>query len=247
MRAELGRADGGARRTPLENRTLREQVFEYLREEILSSRLAPGTELSEVALAQSLGTSRGPLREALGRLAAEGLVRIVPRHGAVVTKLTRREFMDAYEVREALETLAVRRAVPRLDDEGRAALHAMCEEMEELAADGDQQGFFAVNRRFHDVFVAASGNQRLAQMHAQLMDQMGRLLDKSQELRGGMRRSVQEHRELLAAVDAGDVDRAVQLMAEHIEVPQRVLSSPVADELFDEDEPVIDPRPASER
>jgi len=67
---------------PLDNRTLREQVFDHLREEILASRLEPGTELSEVALARSLGISRGPLREALGQLTAEGLVTIVPRRGA---------------------------------------------------------------------------------------------------------------------------------------------------------------------
>ena len=99
---------------PLENRTLREQVIDHLREEILTSRLAPGTELGEAALARSLGISRGPLREALGALTAEGLVTIVPRRGAVVTRLTRKEFIDAYQVREALESLAVRLAVPRL-------------------------------------------------------------------------------------------------------------------------------------
>jgi DNA-binding GntR family transcriptional regulator len=219
----------------LENRTLREQAFEYLREEILTSRLAPGTELSEVALAQALGTSRGPLREALGRLAAEGLVRIVPRRGAVVTKLTRREFLDTYEVREALETLAVRRAVPRLGDEDRATLREMCGEMERLADAGDAHGFFAVNRRFHIAFVAASGNQRLAQMHSQLLDEMGRLMAKSQELRGGMRKSVDEHREILAAAGAGDAERAAALMAAHIQVPQRVLDAPEAAELFDDD------------
>src|ERR1700733_11824308 len=95
-----------AHAVPLENRTLREQVADHLRKEILASRMAPGTELGEVSLARSLGISRGPLREALGQLAAEGLVTIVPRRGAVVKTLTREEFMDAYQVREALESLA---------------------------------------------------------------------------------------------------------------------------------------------
>ena len=110
---------------PLENRTLREQVIDHLREEILASRLAPGTELGEAALARSLGISRGPLREALGALTAEGLVTIVPRRGAVVTRLTRKEFIDAYQVREALESLAVRLAVSAPDGrpEDRAASH----------------------------------------------------------------------------------------------------------------------------
>ena len=95
-------------------------MIDHLREEILSSRLEPGTELGEVALARSLGISRGPLREALGQLTAEGLVTMVPRRGAVVTRLTRQEFIDAYQVREALESLAMKLAVPRLTAEEKA-------------------------------------------------------------------------------------------------------------------------------
>ena len=106
---------------PLDNRTLWEQVRDRLREDILAGRLEPGAELSEVALAREFGTSRGPLREALGRLAAEGLVTVTPRRGAVVTQLSRQEFIDAYQVREALETLAVRLAVPLMSDAERAA------------------------------------------------------------------------------------------------------------------------------
>jgi DNA-binding GntR family transcriptional regulator len=220
----------------LENLTLRERVFQHLRDEILSARLEPGTELHEVALASSLGVSRGPLREALGRLAAEGLVTITPRRGAVVTKLTREEFIEAYQVREALESLAMRLAVPRLTDADRGRLHDLADRMELHAEEGDARAFFEVNRRFHQLFVAASGNQRLKRMHDQLIDQMGRLMTKSQELRGGLEQSVAEHRAILEAVDVGDAERAARLLEEHIEVPQRVLDSAVAAELFD-DEP----------
>lgn len=220
----------------VQNRTLWEQVFAHLREEILANRLAPGTEINEVAFARSLGVSRGPLREALGRLAAEGLVTITPRRGAVVTKLTRTEFLEAYQVREALESLAVKLAVPRLDDERRANLHALSDEMVECAQSGDVAEFFAVNRRFHEVFVQASGNARLQEMHSQLMAQMGRLMNTSHELRGGLEQSIAEHQAILAAVDAGDAERAARLLEEHIEVPQRVLDSAEGDVLFD-DEP----------
>lgn len=220
-----------------ENRTLRERVFEHLRDEILSNRLAPGAELHEVGLAASLGVSRGPLREALGRLAAEGLVTITPRRGAVVTKLTRREFVEAYQVREALESLAVRLAVPQLGEADRAELHRLHDEMVGHASAGDAQGFFTSNRRFHEIFVERSGNERLQRMHAQLIDQMGRLMTKSQELRGGLEQSVAEHRAILEAVDAGDAERAARLLEEHIEVPQRVLDAAAGDELFD-DQPI---------
>jgi DNA-binding GntR family transcriptional regulator len=209
----------------LENRTLRERVFEHLREEILAGELPAGTELHEVGLAQSLGVSRGPLREALGRLAAEGLVTITPRRGAVVTKLTRREFVEAYQVREALESLAVRLAVPRLTREDRRALHDLHDEMVRLAEQGDAEGFFDANRRFHEVFVRGSGNERLQDMHRLLIAQMARLLAKSQQLRGGLQQSIAEHQAILEAVDAGDAERAARLLEEHIEVPQRVLDS----------------------
>jgi DNA-binding GntR family transcriptional regulator len=221
----------------LENLTLRERVFERLRDDILSARLGPGTELQEVALATSLGVSRGPLREALGRLAAEGLVTITPRRGAVVTKLTRREFIEAYQVREALESLAVRLAVPRLTDADRALLRELHDQMVADARQGDVGGFFEANRRFHEILVRASGNDRLRRMHTQLIDQMGRLMSKSHELRGGLDQSVAEHGAILEAVDAGDAERAARLLEEHIEVPQRVLDSRAAEDLFG-DEPV---------
>ena len=94
---------------------------------------ARGTELGEVALARSLGISRGPLREALGQLAAEGLVLVAAPRG-VVTRLTREEFIDAYQVREALESLALQLAVPRLTDAEKAELHRMCDAMAREAA-----------------------------------------------------------------------------------------------------------------
>lgn len=210
---------------PLENRTLREQVADHLRVEILEGRLAPGTELGESMLAASLNVSRGPLREALGQLAAEKLVTIVPRKGAIVRRLTRQEFLDAYQVREALESLAIRLAVPRLSHEQRAELHLLCEEMDAAVQIGDSAAFIQLNHDFHELLVRASGNQTLAEMHAQLMAQMGRLLKQSVQLRGGIGHSAAEHREILAAIDKGDADEAARLLEEHIEVPQRVLQS----------------------
>jgi DNA-binding GntR family transcriptional regulator len=226
-------ATGPLAAPPLENRTLREQVADHLREEILSSRLAPGAELSEVALARSLGISRGPLREALGQLAAEGLVTIVPRRGAVVKRLTRQEFIDAYEVREALESLAIKLAVPRLKMDEKAELHRMAEQMERAARAGDTGRFFEINRQFHARLVRASGNRKLEELHSQLVAQMGRLMRQSVELRGGMDQSAAEHRAILVAVDAGDPERAARLLEEHIEVPQRVLRSR---EIFEQEE-----------
>src|SRR5438445_9257378 len=114
----------------LENLTLWQRVYDHLREEILTGRLKPGAELGEVPLSEQLGVSRGPLREAIGRLAAEGLVTVRPRRGAVVRSLSKEEFLELYQVREGLEAMAVRLAVPRLREEGVAGLPRLAEELE---------------------------------------------------------------------------------------------------------------------
>src|SRR5436305_15144714 len=118
----------------LENLTLSQRAHAHLREEILSNRLPPGTELQELALSQRLGVSRGPIREALGRLAAEGLVTVRPRRGAVVHSLSSEDFLELYQVREALETMAVRLAVPRLRKEHSEELQRLNETMARHAA-----------------------------------------------------------------------------------------------------------------
>jgi DNA-binding GntR family transcriptional regulator len=204
----------------LDQRTLWQRAHEHLREEIISGRLTPGTELQEVALAESLGVSRGPIREALGRLAAEGLVTVRPRRGAVVRALSAEEFIEAYQVREALEVMAVRLAVPRLAGEEIAAMQRLIDRMSALADAEDVQGFFEANTAFHQVFFEAAGNRTLTKLYRQLHDQIDRHRLRSLELRGNVRRSIAEHRAILRAVRAGDVDRAAHLVSEHIRVPQ---------------------------
>lgn len=226
---------GAGRILPLDSRTLWEQVRDRLREDILAGRLQPGAELSEVALARDFGTSRGPLREALGRLASEGLVTITPRRGAVVTQLTRQEFIDAYQVREALETLAVRLAVPLMSDAELAHLRELCELMERAAGDDEVHVFFETNNSFHEALVRGSRNQKLHEVHLMLVGQMVPYLPRSLELRGNLQQSVAEHHAILAAVEARDAERAAELLAEHIEVPQRVLASEAGRGLFRHD------------
>lgn len=220
---------------PLDNRTLWEQVRDRLREDILAGRLEPGTELSEVALARDFGISRGPLREALGRLASEGLVTVTPRRGAVVTQLSRQEFIDAYQVREALETLAVRLAVPLISDAEVAHLRELCELMARAARENQVRLFFDTNNSFHEALVRGSRNQKLHEVHRMLVGQMVPYLPRSLELRGNLQQSVAEHEAILAAIEARDADRAAELLAEHIEVPQRVLESDGGPGLFRED------------
>lgn len=207
-------------RATLDGRTLWQKVHEHLRDEIVSGRLTPGTELQEVALASELGVSRGPVREALGRLAAEGLVTIRPRRGAVVRALSSDEFIEAYQVREALETMAVRLAVSKLTAEDIAAMESLIDEMEARGGAGDVQGFFEANTAFHQVFFEVAGNRMLSELYRQLRGQIDRHRLRSLELRGNLQRSIAEHRAIMRAASTGDVERAVHLVSEHIRVPQ---------------------------
>jgi DNA-binding GntR family transcriptional regulator len=215
----------------LENLTLWQRVYDYLREEILAGHLKPGAELAEVALSEQLGVSRGPLREAIGRLAAEGLVTVRPRRGAVVRSLSKEEFLELYEVREALETMAVRLAVPRLAADDFATLQGLIETMGKHAERGEVAEFFEANVAFHGHLFAASGNGKLLELYRQLLGQMGRYRLRSLTLRGNLQRSVAEHAAILRAAKRGDVERAAHLMSEHVRVPQRRLKALSEEEL----------------
>jgi DNA-binding GntR family transcriptional regulator len=216
-------AEVAAQQPRLENLTLWQRVYDHLRAEILEGRLEPDTELAEVALSEQLGVSRGPLREAIGRLAAEGLVTVRPRRGAVVRSLSEEEFLELYQVREALEGMAVKLAVPRLAPEDFDALASLNQEMDEHGARDEVEEFFHANLEFHARFLDACGNTKLQELYRQLLDQLGRYRMRSLTLRGNLRRSVSEHAAILRAAKRGDAERAAQLMADHIRVPQRRL------------------------
>lgn len=214
-----------------DNLTLRERITAHLRSEILSNRIAPGTLLQEVPLAGSLGTSRGPIREALGALAAEGLVTITPRRGAVVTTLTKGEFLEAYQVREVLESLGARLAVPIIATSALGAMEDAITAMERAAAERDVDLFFDANTGFHSALMEASGNRKLVEIHHRLVSQMGPYRRPSARLRGNLEHSIAEHQEILDAVRARDVERATALVLEHVRVPQRRLET-LSDEEF---------------
>ena len=207
----------------LDNLTLRERVHEHLKGEILANRYPPGSELLEVPLSEELGVSRGPIREALRSLESEGLVEITPRHGAFVTSLSKRDFLEAYQVREALEALGVRLAVPRLGEADLDDLDRRLDEMAEHVTAGDVDAFFEANAGFHQAFMDASGNRKLIEVYQRLMAQMGPYRRPSAQLRGNVERSIAEHREILVAARARDVEAAVERLMKHVEVPQRML------------------------
>lgn len=214
-----------AAKTPFENATLSQRVRDHLRQEILSNRLAPGTHLHEEVVAAQLGISRAPVREALRLLAAEDLVTIAPRRGAVVRALSAEDFRAAYQVREALEALAIRQAVPRMTDADRRTLRALHQDMVDAAARGDAEQFGEANAAFHIHIVERCGNARLVETYRHLKNQMRQYRWWSMSLRGGLERPLAEHAAILDAIERNDVEVAVQRLTEHIRVPQQRLEA----------------------
>lgn len=212
-----------------DNLTLSQRVYEHLRDEILAEHLLPGTELSEVALSKELAISRGPIREAMGRLAAEGLITMRPRRRAEVRSLTLQELIDAYQVREALEVMAVRLLIPRVTEADLARLEELIDQMAAHSAEGAVREFFTANVSFHELVCELSGNPKLQEVHHRLEGEIGRFQNRTLALRGNMDDSLTEHRAILAAIRLRDADRAAALTAEHIRVPAERLQAALKD------------------
>ena len=138
-------------------------------------------------------------------------------------------------MREALEVMAVRLAVPRLTEADFAELQRINDELEQMSQGGDVGGFFETNAAFHAVFVAASGNDTLGEIYRQLLGQMGRYRMQSLSLRGNLQRSIAEHRAIVQRCQARATPSAPsRLMAEHIQVPQLRVQSLDEAEMHDQ-------------
>lgn len=194
-----------------------DQVERALRQQILRGVHPPGGRLNEVEIAADLGVSRGPVREAMQRLARDGLVELQAHRGAFVRKLDQREVRDLFEVRMALERTVARLAADRASDEHRAQLAALRDgtpAAREAPADPDVR--FQGERDVHALLAAAAGNPTLAG-HVSLVNQELQLLrTQSGGIPARADHATAEHDELVDAVLAGDGDRAAAAMETHL-------------------------------
>ncbi len=206
-------------------RTMQEIAYDAIREAILSGRYAPGQRLMADDLAQELGTSRMPVREALHRLEATGLVSITPHRGAVVSELSRDEIVEIYHIRAVLEGLAARLAAPHLARGDRARLTALIDEMAAAATAGpDQDRLLRANRDFHEVIWKAAHAPRLHELLENFYIASQRFRNISLLLPGRLAEVVQEHRRIARALAAREVTAAERFAKEHYEnTAQRLL------------------------
>src|SRR5690348_4650757 len=141
--------------------TLAQSTAELLRERLLSGAFAPGERLVEAEIARQLGISRGPVREALARLRAEGLAYEEPRRGSFVAALSAEDVREIYELRAALETQAARLLIQRGDGAAFARLDGIVAGLRRAAEEDDRAGFAALDAEFHEELCRSSGNNRL--------------------------------------------------------------------------------------
>lgn len=192
------------------------QVYEALRDAIVEAELEPGQRLSENELADRLGVSRTPVREALAQLRDERLVAIVPQLGTFVTLIDPDAVNDALFIREALECSAIRLAAERAEPSELEALQANLAAQERARADGDHDAFDALDQSLHQTLCQLSGHEIAWWLSRRAQGQLDRVRRLSLPEPGYLGEMVREHGAVVAAVADGDADGAERELRHHI-------------------------------
>lgn len=209
---------------PIErHQTLREKILENIRDAILNGTLKAGERVSEPDLAERYGISRTPIREAFRQLESEGYLTVVPRKGAVVTSLSERDVEEFYSIKSILEGYAARLAADKLTEKEVDRLIAINDRLAKLAAVSDVKSFFRIHSEFHELFIKASGNQKLFELIQQLLKKFNRLRIASLSLPGRMEISVKEHEKIIEAFKNHDGDTADRLVQKNAAYGGQVL------------------------
>ena len=196
---------------------LRDVVFNTLRQEILFGTLKPGENLREVALANRIGVSRTPVREAIRMLEIEGLVTITPGSGARVAKITEGDLQDVMEVRSTLDQLCARLASQRISEEDKKELIKANEAFEYSTKFGNEQEIAESDVRFHEVITRAAGNRRLDQVMNGMADTIYRF--RYEYIRDDLHYEelIMEHRAICRAILDRDPEQAAVAAKDHID------------------------------
>ena len=209
-----GDSAGASDRLQLPSTALYEQVAERLRARIMAHTLTPGSWLDEQALAAEYGISRTPLREAIKVLAAEGLVTMKLRRGAYVTEVSERDLAEVFHLLSLLECDAVAVVAEQATEAQLADLAVLHEQLERAIRNAD--AFFAANERFHTRLLEIADNRWRNQMVADLRQVMKLNRHHSLLREGRLEASLQEHREIMAALQSRDAKKAQKLMRLHM-------------------------------
>jgi len=196
---------------------LRELVCDRIREAIITGTFAPGERLMEMQLAEEMGVSRTPVREAIRKLEIDGLVVMIPRRGTYVANISIKDINDVYEIRTALDELAAGLATERIDAAGMDELKARLADTERAIESGDVIRIIDMDTRFHDVLYRAARNERLVNIINNLREQITGIRGISMRYPGRLSETMKEHRQLVACIEAGSVEMAREQARIHLE------------------------------
>jgi len=199
-----------------DRRKVTDWVYEEVREAIIDLRLEPGKPLREAAIAQQLGVSKTPVREALSRLEQEGLVETTSFKGAVVSAYSPQDLTEIYELRELLQGAAARAAAEQATDGTLAALDDITEQSRALRDAGSTEELAEMLGRFDVVIFEQVENRRVASLIQNLRAHLMRVGKLTEEIPGRVQTSVEEHARIVEAIRAHDADAAERAMREHI-------------------------------
>lgn len=202
------------------HQTLNWHVYSEIVRLISSGHYPPGVRLDEQQIAEELGVSRTPLREAISKLVKDGLVEHRPYKGNYVRQFTAREVFDLYEVRKGLESMAVRFAIPNLTQGSIAELRTILGEIESALIASDLEAYGFADKRFHDAIAQLSGNQTLITLLTHLSGQVQLIRTMANQDPSIVEITAMERPEIVDAMAVRDVSRATALMEEHIELVQ---------------------------
>ncbi|MBF9051891.1 FCD domain-containing protein [Roseobacter sp. HKCCD9010] len=195
-----------------------DKIAEVLEQMIFDGTLADGDRLDEVQLADRFEVSRTPIREALQRLALSGLVEAVPRRGVFVRQPGPVELLEMFEVMAELEAICARLAATRITDAALAELHVTNDRCNAAVEARDADGYYGENERFHAILYRQSGNGFLERECLGLHKRLQPFRRMQLRLRGRLRQSMGEHKEIVAALEAGDGDAAASAIRSHVAV-----------------------------
>jgi DNA-binding GntR family transcriptional regulator len=214
----------GAVKQPLQGLAL--SISEQLKQLIYSGEILPGERLNEAALALRMGTSRGPIREAIRILAGFGIVTAVPNKGVFVRKISVREMLEIYELRALVFGFAAQRATERLTVANRVELERLLKAMDTACETGDGNGYYSLNLEFHALILTLSNNKRAHQAYLDYVNELHLFRRKYFDSPGNMRKSNVEHWQIYEAISSGSEARAKSTAERHVlSGRQRLLST----------------------
>jgi len=202
---------------------LRDVVFNTLRQAILTGDLKPGERLMEIHLANKLGVSRTPIREAIRKLELEGLVTMIPRRGAEVAQITEKSMNDVLEVRRSMDALCVELACERISEEELQELDGACDAFAEAVKTKDIRRIAQADVALHDIIVQATGNRRLVQLINNLSEQMYRYRFEYLKDISRHQSLIQEHRMIYEGIRERNKEVASSAAKLHIDNQEKAI------------------------